>query len=126
AYWQLIPAIIYDMCEIYEYKYGERREGAVTALCIFAVKVGSALALQTLGLILSLNGYNASVAVQSDQAIMGIENAFTLIPGIILLAAVVVLFIFPVTKKSYNLLLHALEEKRKGNVPNEEGLERLV
>lgn len=126
AYWQLIPAIIYDMCEIYEYKYGERREGAVTALCIFAVKVGSALALQTLGIILSLNGYDAGATTQSSQAIVGIENAFTIIPGAILLVAVAVLVVFPVTKKSYNLLLSALEEKRKGNAPNEEGLERLI
>lgn len=126
AYWQLIPAMIYDMCEIYEYKYGERREGAVTALCIFAVKVGSAISLQTLGIILAFNGYNAEATTQSAQAISGIENAFTVIPGVILILAVCVLIVFPVTKRSYNLLLNALEEKKKGTTPNEEGLERLV
>lgn len=126
AYWQMAPAIIYDMAEVYEYKYGERKEGAVTGLAIFAVKVGSALAAQTLGIILAISGYNSDSLEQTSRAIAGIENAYTIIPAVIFILAVIVLIVFPITNKNYDLLLKALEKKRNGEEHSTEGLERII
>lgn len=126
AYWQIVPAVIYDMSEVYEYKYGERREGAVTALAIFVVKIGSALAMQCMGIVLQLSGYDASRAVQTTQALEGIETAFMIFPAVLLLLASLIFSKFPITKESFGLLSAAIEKRKTHPEFADEQLNRIM
>lgn len=126
SYWQIVPAVIYDMSEVYEYKYGERREGAVTALAIFVVKVGSALAMQCMGIVLQFSGYDAAREVQTAQALEGIETAFMVFPALLLLLAALMFSRFPINKESFGLLSQAIEKRKTEPEFTDERLNRVV
>ncbi len=60
SYWLIIYPIMYDIAELYEYKYGERKEGALMSLygCIFTLS--TALGAQVLTLTMTMVGYDPS------------------------------------------------------------------
>lgn len=126
GYWQLVPAVIYDMSEVYEYKYGERREGAVTALAIFVVKLSSALAMQCIGIVLQFSGYDATKEVQSAQALSGIETAFMVLPAILLLVAALIFSKFPITKERFGILSDSIEKRKSDPNFTDERLNQIV
>lgn len=126
AYWTLIPAINMDMCEVYEYKYGERREGAVFAAGIFFAKLSAAISSQILGIILSTSGYNPALPQQSASALAGIEHAFITIPSAFLIAAGLLAIAFPLTKAKFEQLQAVMESKKRGEEYDATGLERII
>lgn len=126
AYWTLIPAISMDMCEVYEYKYGERREGAVFAAGIFFAKFSAAIASQVLGIILSVSGYDPALPEQAASAVAGIENAFTIIPSSFLILSGLMALAFPLTKAKFDQLKKVMEAKKNGTESSTEGLERII
>lgn len=126
AYWLLMPAMGYDITEVYEFEYGERREGGVMALIVFIVKIASALGVQAVAITLSTFGYDAMAEVQSAAAISGIENAFLVIPAIAFAVGAIFAFGFPLTKEKFDKLITALEAKREGKDYYTDGLERII
>ncbi len=110
AYWTLIPAMGYDLSEVYEVKYKQQREGAVLSLNVFFVKVSAAVMSGITGSILAFTGYNPSQAVQSEAAISGISNLFTIVPAILLFFAALIMMCFPLTKKKHEMLIQMIDE----------------
>lgn len=126
AYWGLVQAMFYDLAEVYEYKYGKRVEGAVVGLNIIGIKVFSAVAVQILGLLLQLGNYDASLVIQTDTALSMIYRTFTVIPACLLLAAGILSMLNPVNKVTYELLIDALDSKRRNEEHSLDGLKRIV
>ncbi len=126
AYWQIVQSLFYDICEIYEYEYGQRMEGAVNSLNMLIVKLGSALAVWLVGVILQIGGYDAMAKTQSDSALSAISSAFTLIPFLLMIIVAIFALKYPFTKERFNLLMQALETKREGRKPTTEGLEKII
>lgn len=126
SYWLLIPAMVYDITEVYEYKYQERREAAVTALAVFIVKIASAIGIQVVAVILTLIGYNAELQQQSDTTISGISNIFLVFPSIALIVAAVFAFFYPLSKERFDKLSVVLESRRNGRDVSAEGLEKII
>lgn len=126
AYWLIMPAMGYDIAEVYEFQYGERREGGIMGLIVFVVKIASALGVQVVAITLSMFGYNAMAEVQSAAAITGIENAFLVIPAIAFAIGAIFVYRFPLTKATFEKLTAALEAKRQGSEYSTEGLERVI
>jgi GPH family glycoside/pentoside/hexuronide:cation symporter len=58
-----------------------------------------------LGVILEHAGFDGTVAVQSQFALVWIENAATLIPVIFIVIACVALYKYPITKKYYEEMM---------------------
>lgn len=114
VYWTLIYSLIYDVCELDEFISGKRREGIVTSYASFFAKLGGAIGLQILGLILEFSGYNPEAEVQTQEAMNGIISSLTLIPGMFLILGGLMIVFYPITKSRYEALLQALELKRQG------------
>lgn len=110
TYWQLIPAMYYDICE-YDYnKTGKMRQGSIVSFQGLTEAIASALGAQLLGVILQFAGFDGSAAVQSSQALLWIENSITIIPVIFMVLSMIAMARYNITKKSFNALKKELKD----------------
>lgn len=126
CFWTIGYSLIYDCTEVYEFKSGERREGAVTAFASFAQKMGSAVGMWISGLLLQVVGYDGDATVQTAESLQGILTLNTLIPGVVIAIAIFFLWRYPITEKRYQALLKALDLRRQGKEYSTEGFEKLL
>lgn len=117
-YWQLMPSMIYDVCEVDELISGEKRSGTVISLQALSESVSIAVGLQMLGVILEMAGFDSEAAVQPDTALEWVENAFVLIPGAAMMAVALIMRKFPMTKEVFERVKDALEKREKGENPD--------
>ena len=117
-YWQLMPSMIYDVCEVDELMSGEKRSGTVISLQALSESVSIAVGLQMLGVILEMAGFDSEAAVQPDTALEWVENAFVLIPGAAMMAVALIMRKFPMTKEVFERVKDALEKREKGENPD--------
>ncbi|WP_252258155.1 MFS transporter [Erythrobacter aurantius] len=75
-----------DIAEFIDWKFGKPMTALTLAASVFAVKVGAGLGSALPGLVLEWNGFDPGAA-QSAEAIAGINAAFAVIPGLILIPA---------------------------------------
>ena len=107
--WAMITDVIDDL----EIKNGVRDDGKVYAIYSFARKLGQALAGGLGGYALTAVGYVKGAEVQTVTVNLGIYNSATLIPAIaLIIGGLVVLFIYPLSKKQVEKNNKYLEEKR--------------
>lgn len=126
AFWVLGYVLLFDIIEIDEFVNGKRRDATIIAYQSFVKKVGAAFAGQMAGLALQWGGYNAALENQSATALGTIESLSTLVPGITMLLSVLMVWLYPVTRKKYKLLTTALEQKKNGQPYSTEGFEDLL
>lgn len=108
AYWQLMPAILYDICEYDELETGNRRQGTVVSLQSVAEALSQAVAMQLLGIILELAGFNGDSPVQTPAALNWVENSLTIIPAVFMILTIVMIYRYPITKKKFEEIKAAL------------------
>jgi GPH family glycoside/pentoside/hexuronide:cation symporter len=113
AYWQLIPATFYDICEVDEYENHVKRAGTITSTMPIAEAVASAIGMQALGLWLQFRGFVSGAATQSAEATGAIMDCFTIAPGILLLVAAFAMYRFPITKGKFEEIKQALRERHE-------------
>lgn len=75
---------------------------------------------------LQKSGFNAELATQTDAALNMIEVMFTILPGIFMVLAGVVMIITPLKDRKMEVLRGALEKKRNGEAYSLQGFEDLV
>ncbi|MBQ5589507.1 MAG: MFS transporter, partial [Anaerotignum sp.] len=63
-YWQLMPAIVYDVCEYDELETGKQRQGAIVSLLSLVEAFAAGIGSQLLGIILQFAGFDGEAAVQ--------------------------------------------------------------
>ena len=114
SFWQLAGAIFYDITEVDEYVYGKRREGAITSLQSGIGSLASAAIISLIGKYLEASGFDASVAVQPETAMLALDKLFILMPGVCFAIGVAVLFLYPLNKKRFHSLQIVVDRKRKG------------
>lgn len=126
SFWLLIYPIVYDIAELYEYKYGERKEGALMSLygCIFTLS--TALGAQVLTITMTMVGYDPSLVQQSAETINGIAGIVLGIPALTMALCGILALTYPITKPVFARLMEQLEHKRKGEAVDETGLERIL
>ena len=124
TFWTLYYSLMYDLNELDEYINGQRREGAIAALMGLCQKLGSALGLQILGIVLQIGEYG--VAGQEERASHFIVYANTLIPGLIGILAAICVISYPMTKSRHQSLTSALEKKKHGDDYNEDNFQELL
>lgn len=109
----LIWALITDVIDDKEVKTGSRDDGTVYGFYSFARKVGQALAGGLSGFALSAIGYNSLATFQTESVKAGIYGLATLFPGIIyILVGLVMMFLYPLSKKVVIRNTEILKEKR--------------
>ncbi|MBQ5796671.1 MAG: MFS transporter, partial [Firmicutes bacterium] len=114
SFWQLAGAIFYDITEVDEYVYGKRREGAITSLQSGIGSLASAAIISLIGKYLEASGFDASLAVQPETAMLALDKLFILMPGVCFAIGVAVLFLYPLNKKRFHSLQSVVALKREG------------
>ena len=105
VFWTVYITFAYDIAEIYEYKYEQRCDGSIVAIVDLSYKLGAAKLLSFLsGALLTAIGYVEGGANQSQQVLDGINMICTLPAAITFVIAGTIVFMYPVTRKKYDLL----------------------
>jgi GPH family glycoside/pentoside/hexuronide:cation symporter len=111
-YWQFMPAIVYDVCEYDELETGKQRQGAIVSLLSLVEAFAAGLGSQLLGIILQFAGFDGEAAVQTDTALLWIENCLTIVPVIFLALAWFSLKKYPITKERFAEIQRQLTERK--------------
>jgi len=114
CYWQLMPSMLYDVCEVEELISGGKHSGAVISLQALSESISIAVGLQMLGIILELAGFDSEAQVQTDTALTWVENAFVVIPGAAMVMVALIIRKFPLTKALFDRVKGALEKRNSG------------
>jgi GPH family glycoside/pentoside/hexuronide:cation symporter len=112
AYWQLMPAILYDICEYDELETGNRRQGTIVSLQSVAEALSQAVAMQFLGIVLELAGFNGESPMQTPAALEWIGNSLTIIPAVFMILTVIMIYRYPITKKKFEEIQEELRNRR--------------
>ncbi len=126
VFWTMYITFAYDVSAIDEYKNGKFRAGSIIAIVSFCQKFGSAVAMYATGSLLAIVGYNGEAAVQSQQALDGINLLCTVAPAAGCFIAVAVMVGYPVSRKKYDALIEALDAKKEGKDFSEKEFADLV
>ncbi len=113
AYWQIMPAIIYDVCEYDQYTTGNQRQGTIVSLQGLVEAIASGIGTQMLGIILQLAGFDGAQQVQSAGALEWIENCTTFVPAIFMAASCYALYRYHITKAVFNEIKAELDKKKQ-------------
>ena len=114
CYWQLMPSMIYDVCEAEELASGEKHSGAVISLQALSESLSAAAGVQILGIILEQAGFNEAVTAQTTTALNWVSSSFSLIPGIGMLIVALVISRYPINKHTFPRILAGVERRRRG------------
>ena len=125
AYWQLLPAMIYDVCEADELINRKERAGMVISLQALAEALSEGIGLQLMGIILSLAGFSGNAEVQTATARYWTGMSLTIIPAVFMALSVVCVIRYPITKKVYSDVLDALARRKVGEEPDLEHFRKL-
>ncbi|MDR1292630.1 MAG: MFS transporter [Clostridiales Family XIII bacterium] len=122
AYWQLIPATFYDICEVDEYENHVKRAGTITSTLPVAQSIAAAIGMQALGIWLQFRGFVSGAATQSAEALDAIMDCFTLVPGVLLVIAALIMVRFPITKRRFEEIKAALAERQDASDRDGDGV----
>lgn len=126
CYWQLMPAMIYDVCEVDQLVHQKERAGLVISLQSLAESLANAAGLQLLGLILQFAGFNGEAKAQAAETLTWTGWSFSIIPAVFMALAVVMIIKYPVTKEMYRKVLDALQRREKGEKIDMEPFKTLI
>lgn len=110
GYWQIVPAMLYDIIEVDKYITGKEREGTLMSFQGFLEPISAAIGAGIAGLFLSFYGFDEALDVQTEAAEQGILYLNTILPAVFFFAATLILFMYPVSKKRHELLCEAIEK----------------
>ncbi len=108
----LMMSMTADVIDLDELNSGQRREGVFGAIYWWMVKFGFAIAGLLSGLILSVIGFNADAASQSEGAIIGLRAFFSGLPILGTFIAILVMRGYDLTEER-SVEISAKLEKRK-------------
>ena len=108
----LMMSMTADVCDLDELNNGERREGMFGAVYWWMVKLGTALALLTSGVVLQAVGFDQSIDQQSMEALTNLRIADIIIPIFTALLAIAVIWKYEITEEKAHEIREALVERR--------------
>ena len=112
SYWQLLPTLVYDICEYDEYVNGKQRGGELLSLQGLAEGLAEALGSQLLGILLQIAGFISEAKTQSAGALAGVHNCMLVFPSILILISCVVMWRYPITREKFKQIQKELEERK--------------
>lgn len=108
--WSMMP----DVIEENELQTGHRYEGIAYGGMIFLQKLGIALGLFLVGVVLDWQGFNeeAAIGTQPESALFAIRFMIGVIPSIALIAGMALAAFYPISQQRHSEMLQQLEERR--------------
>ena len=113
----LIFAFQPDTVDFGEWKSGIRAEGASYSLLSFTRKVGQGIGGAAAAYTISLGGYVSDAAEQTDAAITSIKVAIGAVPAVVMVAAMLIMLVYPLTEKALSKVVADLNERRESPAP---------
>ena len=111
-YWQIMPALVYDVCEYDELETGKQRQGAIVSLLSLVEAFAAGIGSQLLGIILQFAGFDGEAAVQSATALAWVENSMTVVPAVFVLLSFAALKKYPITKARFEEIQAELAKRK--------------
>lgn len=111
-------ALMPDAVDYAEWKYGVRTEGAIFSFSSFAQKLAMAIGGAVPAYVLSLSGYVPG-SVQSQSALNGINGLMSVIPGVILIVAAIILVFYDMTEEKFKKMVEEIADRK--NKESQEG-----
>jgi GPH family glycoside/pentoside/hexuronide:cation symporter len=108
----LMMSMTADVCDLDELNTGERREGMFGAVYWWMVKLGTALALLTSGIVLSMVGFDQNVDVQTLDTLTNLRIADIAIPVVTALMAIAIVWKYDITETKAHEIREALIAQR--------------
>lgn len=112
-----IFAILADMAEVDELITSISRPGIVSGMATFARKISAGMSAWFIGILISMVGYDSSLAQsgirQSLETQHGIALIFIILPVILVGLLLIFGYIFPITKKEFDIVQKEIA-RRKG------------
>ncbi len=102
-----------DVCDLHELNTGNRSEGVFGAIYWWMVKFGFAIAGLLQGLILTLIGFDPSVATQTPEALDGLKLAYIIVPVAGTLAAMAIMSNYDLSEQNSHDIRLQLEARRE-------------
>jgi GPH family glycoside/pentoside/hexuronide:cation symporter len=111
--WLMIPSMQVDVVDADELKTGERREGAFASIFSWVLKLSFCIGFLISGPLIEATGFNTSYgAKQPDAVLHNMRVFYIFIPVTALIAAIVLLNFFPITKEKAAEIRAQLEARR--------------
>jgi len=101
-----------DVCDLDELETGKRREGTFGAIYWWMVKFGLAFAGLLSGAILSVVGFDQTVAVQTEEALTGLRMAYIIVPVCGTLLAIFIMRSYDLDEDKAHSIREQLEARR--------------
>ncbi|MBD0267590.1 MAG: MFS transporter [Cyanobacteria bacterium Co-bin8] len=109
--WAMLP----DVIELDELQTGQRREGIFYAFMTLLQKFGLALGLFLVGAALEGSGFVSEAVQQPDSALTAIRLFMGPLPMLMLIASMIIIRFYPITRHVHEEMLLKLAERRKQN-----------
>lgn len=119
AFWQLMPVMIYDVCEYDEYQNNKRREGIIVSIQTIMETICSGLATFVLGAILQFTGFDETAMQQTETALGGVEFALAIVPALLMVGCAFMAYKYPITKDVFRQLKEAVAKRNAGDGNND-------
>jgi GPH family glycoside/pentoside/hexuronide:cation symporter len=113
----LMMSMTADVIDLDELNTGLRREGVFGAIYWWMVKFGFAIAGLLSGLILSIIGFNADAASQTEEAITGLRLFFSGLPMVGTFIAILVMRNYDLTEERALEISAELNKRKKQDIP---------
>jgi Na+/melibiose symporter-like transporter len=111
--WVVLPSMCADVIDFDELTSAQRREGAYTATFSWVMKVGMMLSMLIGGPLLQITGFDAKLGgAQSPDTLLWIRVLFAGIPVTALLAALVLIQLYPLGTERMREIRARLEARR--------------
>tara|TARA_X000000950_G_scaffold166261_1_gene203073 strand:- start:7815 stop:9278 length:1464 start_codon:yes stop_codon:yes gene_type:complete len=105
-----------DICDMDELETGKRREGIFGAIYWWMVKFGAALAGGASGLILSVIGFDQSIALQTKDTLTLLRLSYICIPITGTLAAIIIMRNYELDEQRANKIRAQLDLRRQRSI----------
>ena len=125
-FWTIVYSLAYDIAEVDEFKNGCRREGLITSLISFFMKVGVSIGMWFAGIILEFVHLDPSRGVQSVGTISGLNFTTMIIPAIIAAVGLFTSQSYRISREKFVLLQTALTAKKEGREYSSSGFEDIL
>ncbi|SFS48746.1 MFS transporter [Lutibacter maritimus] len=115
----LMMSMTADVCDLDELNNGERREGMFGAVYWWMVKLGTAIAMLTSGVVLHYIGFDESIKVQTTETLTNLRIADIAIPIVTAFIAIILVWKYDITETKAREIREALVVRR-GKVAHED------
>ncbi|MCF0144135.1 MAG: MFS transporter [Firmicutes bacterium] len=114
AFYSLYQSMLYDTCEVYELKFGEKKEGSIVSMSMFMQALGAGIASFLVGICLNAVGYDASAEVVSEATSKGMLGIATILPAFFIIIGLIWILTHRLNRERYEAVKEALEKRANG------------